>query len=339
MTNGLCVPIAIAVSVMGAIVPASGQEGQSFFAGKTIRIVTSADAASTYTTYPQLVSQYLGRFIPGNPTIIVQQMPGAGGIRAANYMAAVAPRDGTVLASVHDTLTMTQVLTPKDVKYDMSKFNWIGTVTRMTSTLTVADTAPATTVEGAKTQEVIVGSTGAGSITTILPTLLNQMYGTKYKIVEGYEGMGQMNMAIARGEVHGRAGSLTSWTSLGQDPLAGHVVHVVQVNLKKDPLLPNTQLLVDLARNDKERGMLEFMSSSGLIGRSLLAPPDVPADRIAILRTAFDAMVRDPEFLADAKKRQHDIDPVPGVEVEAAVKSTVRLPEESAAELRAILGM
>ena len=313
-------------------------QAEDFYAGKTIRIITSADAASTYTTYPQLVAQHLGRFIPGAPNIIVQTMPGAGGIVAANYMAALAPRDGTVLASVHDTLTMTQVLTPGDVKFDMSKFNWIGVVTRMTSTLTVSDRSPATTVEGAKKTEVILGSSGPGSITHILPMLLNHMYGTKYKIVGGYSGLGQMNMAIERNEIHGRAGSLTSWQQVS-GPLAGHMVHVVQVNLARDPLLPDTPLLTDFARNERERAMLEFMSSSGIVGRSLFAPPDVPKDRVEILRKAFDAMVTDPVFLADAKKRQHDIDPVKGEVVEAAIRKTIQLPAEDAAKLRAALGM
>ncbi len=309
-----------------------------FYAGKTIRIITSADAASTYTTYPQLVAQHLGRFIPGNPNIIVQTMPGAGGIVAANYMATIAPRDGTVIASVHDTLTMTQVLTPGDVKFDMSKFNWIGVVTKMTSTLSVSDRSPATTVEGAQKTEVILGSSGPGSITHILPQLLNHMYGTKYKIVGGYAGLGQMNMAIERNEIHGRAGSLTSWQQVS-GPLAGHMVHVVQVNMARDPALPNTPLLTDFARNDREKAMLEFMSSSGIVGRSLFAPPDVPKDRVEILRKAFDAMIVDPVFLDDAKKRQHDIDPVKGEVVEAAVKKTIQLPKEDAAELRSALGM
>ncbi|MDB5644098.1 MAG: tripartite tricarboxylate transporter family receptor [Hyphomicrobiales bacterium] len=315
-----------------------GALAEDFFAGKTIRIITSADAASTYTTYPQLVAQHYGRFIPGNPNVIVQTMPGAGGIVAANYMATIAPRDGTMIASVHDTLTMTQVLKPQDVKFDMSKFNWIGVVTKMTSTLSVSDRAPATTIDGAKKTEVILGSSGPGSITDILPQLLNHMYGTRYKVVGGYSGLGQMNMAIERDEIHGRAGSLTSWQQVS-GPLAGHMVHVVQVNMARDPALPNTPLLTDLARNEREKAMLEFMSSTGIIGRSLFAPQDVPLERIEILRKAFDEMIVDPTFLADAKKRQHDIDPVKGEVVQAAVKKTTQLPKEDAAELRKALGM
>jgi tripartite-type tricarboxylate transporter receptor subunit TctC len=330
--------LVMALAAGAAIMAPHRAFADDFYAGKTIRIITSADAASTYTTYPQLVAQHLGRFIPGNPNIIVQTMPGAGGLVAANYMATIAPRDGTMIASVHDTLTMTQVLSPGDVKFDMSKFNWIGVVTKMTSTLSVSDRAPATTVEGAQKTEVILGSSGPGSITHILPQLLNHMYGTKYKIVGGYSGLGQMNMAIERNEIHGRAGSLTSWQQVS-GALAGHMVHVVQVNMARDPALPNTPLLTDFARNDREKAMLEFMSSSGVVGRSLFAPQDVPKDRIAILRKAFDAMIVDPVFLEDAKKRQHDIDPVKGEVVEAAVKKTILLPKEDAAELRSALGM
>ncbi len=330
----------VAITLALGLAAAQAQDAAKFYAGKTIKIITSAGAASTYTSYPQLVAQHLGRFMPGKPNVIVQTMPGAGGVVAANYMAAIAPRDGTVLATVHDTLPVTQVLTPNKVKYDMSKFNWIGVMTRMTSTLTVSAKAPATTIDGAKQKEVIVGSTGPGSITFILPTLLNTMYGTKYKLVGGYKSMGQMNLAIESGEIHGRGGSLTSWTQTKAKEVAdGKFVHVVQVNMQKDPSLPNVPLLTDLARNDREKAMLEFMSSSGIVGRSLFAPEGVPADRITVLRAAFDKMIADPVFLADAKKRQHDIDPVKGAEVEAAVKKTVALPAEDAASLRKALGI
>ncbi|MGE3245004.1 MAG: Bug family tripartite tricarboxylate transporter substrate binding protein [Beijerinckiaceae bacterium] len=319
---------------------AKAEDVAAFYSGKTIKIITSAGAASTYTTYPQLVAQHFGKFIPGRPNVIVQTMPGAGGVVAANYMYNIAQRDGTVLATVHDTLPVTQVLTPNKVKYDMSKFNWIGVMTRMTSTLTVASSAPATTVDGAKAKEVIVGSTGPGSITYILPALLNTMYGTKFKIVGGYKSMGQMNVAIERGEIHGRGGSLTSWTQTKAKEVAdGKFVHVVQVNLQKDPSLPNTTLLSDLARNPREKAMLEFMSSSGIVGRSLFAPQGVPQERVAALRKAFNEMVADKTFLADAKKRAHDIDAVKGEEVEAAVKKTVALPEEDAKKLREALGI
>ncbi len=283
------------------------------------------------------MAEFIGNYMPGKPNAIVQNMPGGGGVRAANYLTNVAPQDGVYLGVVHETLASEQVLKPEGIMFDMSKMKWIGVMSMITSTLTVRGDAPATTIEGAKQKEVIVASTGRGSITHQLPTLLNAMYGTKFKIVGGYQAMGEMTLAMERGEVHGRAGSLVGWTQTRAKELAdGKFVHVVQVNLHKDPTLPNVQLLVDLARNDRERQMLEFMSSSALMGRSLLAPPGTPDDRVAALRAAFQAMVNDPVFLDVAKKRQHDIIPATGEEVAAAAAKTVLLPKDLSAELTKI---
>lgn len=310
-----------------------------FYTGKTITIITSTGPASTYTTYAQLVADHLGAHIPGRPKLIVQTMPGAGGIRAANHMANVAAKDGTVLATVHETLAIEQVLKPDTVRFDMSKFEYIGVMSTITSTLTVGGNAPATTLDGAKKQEVVVGSTGPGSITHQLPSLLNNLFGTKYKIVAGYQAMGEMTLAIDRGEVHGRAGSLVGWTqSRPQDVADGKFVHVVQVGLKKDPTLPNVPLLLDLARSDRERLIFEFISSSALIGRSIFAPEGTPPQRLAALRAAFETMIKDPAFLATAKQRNHEIIPATADEVMAAIKRTVSIPRDIAEEARKAMG-
>ena len=317
---------------------ANAQSVEEFYKGKTIRIVTSTGAASTYTTYAQLVADFIGPHIPGKPNLIVQTMPGAGGVRAANHMANAAPQDGSMLATVHETLASEQVLKPEGIQFDMSKFKWIGVMSMITSTLTVNANAPATTIDGAKQKEVIVASTGRGSITHQLPTLLNAMFGTKFKIVGGYQAMGEMTLAMERGEVHGRAGSLVGWTqSRAKDIAEGKFVHMVQVNLRKDATLPDVPLLADLARNERERQMLEFMSSSALMGRSLMGPPGMPDDRVAALRAAFQAMLKDPAFIEAAAKRNHDILPATGEEVAAAVAKTVALPKDLAAELSRIL--
>ena len=310
-----------------------------FYSGKTITIITSTGPASTYTTYAQLVADYLGGFIPGKPRIIVQTMPGAGGIRAANYMANTAAKDGTVLATVHETLPIEQVLKADQVRFDMSKFEYIGVMSTITSTLTVTGDAPATTLEGAKSKEVIVASTGAGSITHQLPSLLNNLMGTKFKIVGGYQAMGEMTLAMDRGEVHGRAGSLVGWTQTRPKDVAdGKFVHVIQVGLKKDPTLPNVPLLIDLARTDRERMIFEFISSSSLVGRSIFAPPGTPPERLAALRAAFQAMIKDPAFLATAKQRNHDIMPATAEEVMSAIKRTVSIPRDISEEARKAMG-
>lgn len=332
---------AIAISAALAILPVSSLHAQSvedFYKGKTIRIVVSTGPASTYYTYAQLVADFMGPHIPGKPTLILQSMPGAGGVRAANHLANVAPQDGTMLGAVHETLAGEQVLKPEGIQFDMSRMKWIGVLSMITSTLTVSGSAPATTVEGAKQKEVIVASTGRGSITHQLPTLLNAMYGTKFKIVGGYQAMGEMTLAIERGEVHGRAGSLVGWTQTRPKEVEeGKFVHMLQINLRKDPTLPDVQLLLDLARNERERQMLEFMSSSALMGRSLIGPPGMPDDRVAALRAAFQAMLKDPVFIEGAKKRNHDVIPASGEEAAAAAAKTVGLPKDLADELTKIL--
>lgn len=319
-------------------VPASAQSVQEFYAGKTLRIIVSTGAASTYTTYAQLAADYLGKHLPGKPKFIVQNMPGAGGVRAANHMANAVQPDGATIAMTHETLPIEQVLKPDGLLFDMAAFQWIGVMAMVTSTLTVDAKAPATTIDGAKRSEVIVGSTGRGSITHQLPTLLNAMYGTKFRLVGGYQAMTEMTVAIERGELHGRAGSLIGWTQSRPKEMAeGKYLHMVQVNLKQDPAAGNAPLLIDLARNDREKAMLTFMSSSALVGRSLYAPQATPPERVKALRDAFQAMLKDPEFIATAKKRNHDILPASGEEVQAAVGAAVRLPKDIAADLRKML--
>ncbi|MDP2358790.1 MAG: tripartite tricarboxylate transporter substrate-binding protein [Beijerinckiaceae bacterium] len=337
----LCLSVA-AVStfaVMSGTLNAQADSVRDFYAGKTISIITSTGQASTYTTYAQLVAEFLGRHIPGTPNIIVQTMPGAGGVRAASHMAHVAPQDGSVLATVHETLPIAQVLKPESVKFDMSKFRYIGVMSMITSTLTVAGNSPATTIAGAREKEVILGSTGPGSITHQLPTLLNNMYGTKFKLVAGYQAMGDMTIAIERGELHGRAGSLVGWTQTRAKEVAeGKFVHMLQVNLKKDPGLPDVPLLVDMARNDRERTILEFISASAVVGRSIFAPPGTPEDRVIALRKAFEAMIVDPRFLEAAAKRNHEIHPVSAADVEKAILRTVSVPKDIANEARLAMG-
>ena len=329
------------ISVFAAVMatsPAQAQSVEDFYKGKTIRIVVSTGPASTYYTYAQLVAEFMGPHIPGKPTLILQSMPGAGGVRAANHLAQVAPQDGTMLGAVHETLAGEQVLKPEGIQFDMAKMKWIGVLSMITSTLTVNGDAPATTVEGARQKEVIVASTGRGSITHQLPTLLNAMFGTKFKIVGGYQAMGEMTLAMERGEVQGRAGSLVGWTQTRAKDLAdGKFVHMLQINLRKDPSLPKVQLLLDLARNERERQMLEFMSSSALMGRSLIGPPGMPDDRLAALRAAFQAMLKDPAFVEAAQKRNHDIIPATGEEAAAAAAKTVSLPADLTRELTKIL--
>jgi tripartite-type tricarboxylate transporter receptor subunit TctC len=312
----------------------------NFFADKTISIYVGTGVGSTYDIYARLAADHMGQYIPGHPKIIVQSKPGAGGAVAAAYVYNVAPRDGTVLGVVQQNVPLFQVLSPASAKFDLGKANWIGTFTDIASVLAVFHTSPAKSLEEAKKHVVNVGSTGQGSETFQVPTVLNATQGTKFKVVIGFKGVGDMDLAIERGEIVGRAGSLLSWTARQQAWLReGKVTYLVQIGLVKDKEIPNVPLLLDLAKDDKTRKLYALMSSASAVGRSIFAPPDVPADRVAMLRAAFDKAVADPKLIAEAKKREVTLNPSKGAEIQQIVRDTIATPKEVVDQLRKLLGM
>ena len=326
------------LTVLGSAGPGAAQP--NFFADKTISINVGTGPASTYDIYARLAADHLGRFIPGNPKFIVQSKPGAGGAVAAAYLHNVAPRDGTSLAVVQQNVPLFQVLSPASAKFDLAKANWIGTFTDIASVLAVFHTSPAKSLDEARKHEVVLGSTGQGSETYQVPTILNATLGTKFKVVIGFKGVGDMDLAIERGELAGRAGSLLSWTARQQAWLReGKVTYLVQIGLVKDKELPNVPLMLDLAKDEKTRQMYALLASASAVGRSIYAPPEVPADRVAALRAGFDRMVVDAAFLADAKKRDVIINPSKGAEIQEVVRKTIATPKDVVEQLGKILGM
>jgi tripartite-type tricarboxylate transporter receptor subunit TctC len=322
------------------LVPTAAVKAQeAFFAGKTLRVIIPAGPGGVYGFYGQVVAPHLSRYIPGHPQIIMQYMPGGGGLVAANHFANIAPKDGTVLAMPHDSLVLYQILRPKDVKYDVRELRWIGTIGGLTSTISHWRTAPAKTVEATKQAKVILGATGRGSYMYMVPRLMNELLGTKYELVTGYKGTADIDIAMERDEVQGRGGNWLSWKSGKQEWMqSGQIVHVVQIGFRKNPELPGVPLLIDLAKSDRERQMFRFVSSIGLIGRSLALPPKVPTERVDVLRLAFAKMIADPAFLADAKAKNIDIEPIDGAEVERAIAELMTTPKAQTDELRTLIG-
>jgi tripartite-type tricarboxylate transporter receptor subunit TctC len=326
----------LALSGIGA----AAQAQSNFFADKTISIYVGTGVGSTYDIYARLAADHMGKYIPGNPKIIVQSKPGAGGAVATAFVCNVAPRDGTVLGVVQQNVPLFQVLSPDSAKFDLAKANWIGTFTDIASVLAVFHSSPAKSLDEAKKHVVNVASTGQGSETFQVPTVLNATQGTKFKVVIGFKGVGDMDLAIERGEVVGRAGSLLSWTARQQGWLKeGKVTYLLQVGMVKDKEIPNVPLLLDLAKDDKMRKLYALMSSASAVGRSIFAPPGVPADRVAILRAAFDKAVADPKLLADAKKRDVTLNPSKGAEIQQIVADTIATPKDVVDQLRKVLGM
>ena len=311
---------------------------EPFFAGKTVTIVIPAGPGGIYGLYAQVFAPHLSRHVPGNPNFILQYVPGSGGTKAANYIANAAPRDGTVLATPHSSLAITQVLRPDAVKYDVRRFRWIGTIGGSSNTLSVWRAAGVVTVEQATRKQIVIGATGRNAVSYMAPRLMNAVLGTKFKIVTGYKGVADLDIALERGEIQGRANNWLSWKTGKPDWLRdGKIVHLVQISHHRAPDLRDVPLLVDLASNEADAQMFRFISSIGPIGRGLALPDSVPADRIALLRDAFENTLKDPAFLKDAAARQIEIDPTTGPEVEKEIARVLATPRSVVDKLRRLM--
>lgn len=333
----------LAAIVAAAALALAGVTGaranEPFYAGKTVRVLIPADAGGVYGLYAQVAGPHLRRHVPGNPEIVPQYMPGGGGITAANHLANVAPADGTVLAMPHDSLVLYQMLRPDNVKYDVRRLAWIGTIGGLASTISVWHTSPVKSVADATKTKAILGATGRGSYMYMVPRLMNVLLGTQFEMVTGYKGVAEIDIAMERGEVQGRGGSWLSWKSTRPDWMQGNkIVHLVQIGHRKADDLPDVPLLVDLGRTEEERQMYRFVSSIGVIGRGLVLPGGVPAERVALWREAFAQTIADPAFLADAKARLIDVEPIPGAEVERAIAEVLATPQPVVERLRSLIG-
>ncbi len=323
------------VAGLAAIPVAQAQD----FAGKTLRIYVGTGPGTTYDAYARLLAERIGSYIPGNPGVIVENMAGAGGTKVADFLANVAPKDGTALGLLHQNLPLGQVLTPDAITYNLADFNWLGSITSAISVIAVWHEAPATTVDEARQVELFMGTTGRGSETYQVPTVMNNLLGTKFKVVAGYSALGEMDKAMEQGELHGRGGSLLSWTSRHADWVdEGKVKFLVQVGLTKDKSLENVPLLVDLAENEQDREILELLSAAGTIGRPLAAPPGTDAAVLAVFEKAFEETMKDEAFLKAAAAQDLSVEPEAGETIAGLVKKTVNLSEDRAKAFREAVG-
>ena len=330
------------LSLFAAVNPtvAEPQSVAEFYSGKTISILIGAGEGGAYSIYGQLAGEYLRKLLPGHPTVIIQSMPGAGGIKATDYLFSVAPKDGTVLGMLLDLAAATQMLQPRAVRYDLSKFSVIGSFVTDNPVIMVRADTGVQNFADLKGKTIIVGASGKGSQTYIHPALLNDVLGAQLKIVTGYRGSSDISLALERNEVQAQSATWVSWKARHTDWIKQRtIIPIVQVGLKREPELPDVPLMSDLAATDEDRQVLEFMSSGSQIGRALFAPPGVPADRITALQTAFDMMIKDPEFIAAAEKRKLVIKPTPGLEVQSVIKLVVSYSPAVIQRARALSGV
>jgi len=320
---------------------------QEFFKGKSVTILVGNSVGGAQDDWARFIAQYLGRHIPGNPTIIVQNMPGAGGVVAANHVYNIAKPDGLTLATVNPAIYTDQLLGAKEVRFDWPKFGWIGSPERVDQVLFMRTDTPYKTLEDIRKAAepprcASLARTGLGYF---LPRLLEEGLGLKFQIVAGYGGGGEMNLAIEKGEVVCRAGTVSAYVA--REPTRtwiknGFVRALVQSGAKRFSKLPDVPTIYELLEANKTpdatKRVAKVMLSSGDLGRPFIAPPATPADRIKILRDAFAKSMTDAALLAEAKKRNWDIDLLNGEELEALAKEIMVQPPEVIERVRKILG-
>ena len=290
-----------------------------FYKGKTMEMIVPTSPGGDYDLRARLVSRHLGRLIPGNPTIIVKNMPGGLGVAASNYIYNIAPKDGTSLQIIFQNMPILQAVKQPGVQFDVREFGWLGNTTNTPNIINSWHTTGIARIEDVLEKELIVGAPGAMSTSYIYPIALNQTIGTKFKVVTGYAGGNLVNLAMEKGEVGGRgSNSWASWKSGHPQWLTDRKIHLlVQVGLTRATDLPNVPLLLELAKNDADREFLTFLSADMGISRAFTTTPGVPRDRLAALQKAFMDTMRDKELLAEADKTKHEIDPSDG---DAALK-------------------
>jgi tripartite-type tricarboxylate transporter receptor subunit TctC len=302
--------LALAASICLVAPAAPAQTPAEFYKGRNVSLIIPNAPGGSFDLYGRLVAKHLGAFIPGHPAIIPQNMPGAGGMQAANFLYGLAPKDGSVLAVLVPNITLAQILAVQAITYDVRKLNWIGRVVATTSTLFIWHSSATKTLADLKTRETLLATTGAVSQAEIDAQMLNGIVGTRFKLIRGYKGSAEAALAVERGEADG---SLMPWELLKvahadwiEQGRVSIVARFVRHPIRERPEVPS---VFDLAQTAEQRAVLELFLGSDEMGHPIAMPPDVPRERVEAVRAAFGNMIKDPEFLADAQRQKLDLLP------------------------------
>jgi tripartite-type tricarboxylate transporter receptor subunit TctC len=332
--------VSVALGAAMSVNAASADPVADFYKGKTIRITVGFGAGGGYDLYARALAEFMGRHIPGKPSMVVENMPGAGSVRATNHIYSVAPKDGTAIGATNQNMPMYQLLGGPGAQFDAAKFNWLGSMAHSNGTLYTWHTSGVKTIEDSKKKEVALGGTGNTSDSHIFPTMMNHLLGTKFKVINGYQGSKDIHIALERGELMGRGGN--SWASLttsNQQWLDEKKINLlVQIGFEKEPEIPDVPLLLDLAKTEKDKQVVTVITLPTAIGYAHFMAPEVPAERVATLRKAYAETMKDPDFLAAGKKRNMLIRPQTGEQIEALVKKAAATPKPVLDETAKILG-
>ena len=331
-----------AALLLGLALPtasAMAQSADNLFAKKTVTIFIGNTAGGSYDLYGRMVARFLGKHLPGQPTVVASNMPGAGTLKAANFIYDVAPKDGTAIGIVTETLALEQAVANPAVNFDATKFIWMGRVASSNNIHFQWHTAKVQSVEDAKKMESPVAAAGAGNISEVVPNLLNKVLGTKFKVISGYPASAESMLAMERGEVEGTA---SSWAAVKTGKKAWLAEKKIKIILQDVPTrsadLPDVPALGELGDTPDDKALLGLYASGGAVGRAFILPPGTNPAAVKALQAGFMAMVKDPEFLSEMEKASIDVDPASPEELAANIRKTLATSPEVIARAKTIFG-
>ena len=332
--------LAMALAAFGPVA-LHAAPAEDFYKGKQIILILSTDVGGGYAASANAIIPYLSANIPGRPRIIMQNMPGAGGVRAMNYMYSAAPKDGTRIAIVQAMSPYAPLFGVDAAKYDPRQMHWVGSLEKSTGICVAMSTSGIRTWQDVFAKEFVVGASGAGSQMETLPHMVNKLFGTKIKVVSGYKGGNDVFLAMERGEVQGRCGSFYSTITATRPEWIQQKKFAIpfQIALERDPEFPDVPALGEFAKDTRTKQVLELIASHMAMDRPMVMPPGVPPERVATLRRAFQAAVNDPNFIAEAQKQRLDIDAVPGEGVAQLLAKAYAMPADVVTAAREALSL
>jgi tripartite-type tricarboxylate transporter receptor subunit TctC len=318
--------------------PAIADQVADFYRGKTVSLMIGVNVGGSYDRDARLVARYLGSHLPGNPTIVPQNMIGGGGIVMANFLQTIAPRDGTAIGMIPNTLVVNQLVGMAAVRYDLGQFHWIGSIMPPAHSAMVAWHASGiASIEDARRSPITAGASPKGSFLYAMPALLNEFLGTRFKIVAGYQGIASVYLALERGEVDSLGVTWSEFKAEKPDMLRDRKVRVLVQSAPKADDLPDVPTVDELAKDEADRGPMDFLLSGDALGRPLAAPPGTPAERVAALRAAFAETMKDPRFLHDVEASRTEFGPIAGDQLQHAVAQILATPPQWIARAKLVL--
>ncbi|MGE0630056.1 MAG: Bug family tripartite tricarboxylate transporter substrate binding protein [Hyphomicrobiaceae bacterium] len=330
----------LGLALASSAVPAAADTVADFYKGKTVEVIIGYPPGGSNNLFGRSVARLIGKYLPGNPQVIPRNMPGGGSLIAANYMYKIAPKDGTAIAIVSPTVPLDETVGKKQAQFKSAEFNWIGRTTNAVNPLFIWHTQPYKSWKEALTKEITLSATGASSTVAVYPNLLNNVVGTKFKLIMGYKGSGTSMLAVERGEV---AGHSTAWEALkSQHPdwLREKKVRILlQFALKRHPEMQDVPTAIEIAKTDEQKAVLSAVLKATELGKPFLAPPGVPKERVQALRRAFDKVVEDQSFVDEYKKSGIDLYPIKGEELQKLVAEVTGIKGDLLAKVKAGYGI